>query len=336
MRKILLIFLLLTMSIFLFSLDVQHEELSEDLSMIVNEDEISSEVFKAKTGVVSLLSTIKNTNEDFFQTLTNTATGLDLLNTYNKRKALEFSGNVLFIQFVEEKGIELNRETLKESINSQFNNILNESELSEEDLSNYLGSKGYTSKKAYLDEQYYNALYEKAIQSYYEQKSKEYDITEEEIQKEYNENENLYVRPPQAEISIIRFSNSDEASLTYNKISQGYYSFEEVFEQKQSEGNSDNINIKLNVQQNEFIDEVKNNAPGYISKPQEISENEWILIKILKKSPEKELDLEEAKNQIIFNLRDKKAKDYFDKILPEEFEEFKNNSTLILNKSLFY
>jgi len=335
-RKGLLIFLLLTMSIFVFSLDIQYKEISEDLSMIVNDDEISSEVFKAKTGVVSLLSTIKNTNESFFQTLTNTATGLDLLNTYNKRKALEFSGNILFIQFVESKEINLNREVLKENIETQFDNILNDSDLSDEDLNNYLSSKGYSSKEAYLEEQYYNALYERSIQSYYEKKSEEYDIEETEIEKEYNENKNLYVKPPQAEISIIRFSNSDEASLTYNKISQGYYDFEEAFEQKQSEGNSDNITINLNVEQNEFIKEVKNNAPGYISKPQQISENEWILIKILKKSPERELNLEEAKNQIIFNLRDKKAKDYFDKILPEEFEDFKENSTLILNKNLFY
>lgn len=336
MRKFLLILLLLTMTIFVFSLEIQYKEISEDLSMIVNDDEISSGVFKARTGVVSLLSTIKNTNESFFQTLTNTATGLDLLNTYNKRKALEFSGNILFVQFVEKKGIDLNREELEENINSQFDNILKESDLTNEDLSNYLGSKGYSSKEAYLEEQFYNALYERAIQAYYEEKSEEYDITEAEIQEEYNKNKSLYVRPPQAEISIIRFSNSEEASLTYNKISQGYYTFEEVFEQKQSEENSDNITINLNVEQNEFIDQVKNNAPGYISKPQKISDNEWILIKILKKSPEKELSLVEAKNQIIFNLRDKKTKDYFDKILPEEFEEFKNNSTLILNKKLFY
>jgi hypothetical protein len=179
-------------------------------------------------------------------------------------------------------------------------------------------------------------LYERAIQLYYQKKASEYNISDEEIEKEYVENKESYIQPKQSEISIIIFENSEEASLTYKKISEGYYTFEEVFEEKSSEGNADNITINLNVEENEYINIVKNNAPGYISKPQKISENEFILIKILSKSPERNLSIDEAKNQIIFNLRDKKAKDYFDTILPEEFKKFKENSTIVFNEKLFY
>jgi hypothetical protein len=335
-RKITIILFVLLLSITALPLNIRYEETAEDVSMIINEEKIPNEVFKAQTDIINILSNIKNTNESFFQTLTNTATGLELLNTYNKQVALEFSGNILFIQFVEKNGINLDRESLRESLSIQFDQIIRDSGLTEEDLTVYLNSKGFSSKESYLDSQYYNALYERAIQLYYQKKASEYNISDEEIEKEYVENKESYIQPKQSEISIIIFENSEEASLTYKKISEGYYTFEEVFEEKSSEGNADNITINLNVEENEYINIVKNNAPGYISKPQKISENEFILIKILSKSPERNLSIDEAKNQIIFNLRDKKAKDYFDTILPEEFKKFKENSTIVFNEKLFY
>jgi len=336
MKKILLISVISLFALLSLSFDISYKDLNDNLSMIINDEEISADVFKAQTGIVTLLGTIKNTNESFFQTLTNTATGLELINTYNKRKALDFSGNILFIQFVENKGIELNREDLKNNINSQFDKIVKDSNLSDEDLNKYLVSKGYASKEAYLEEQFYNGLYQRAIQKYYEKKSQEYNISDEEIKNEYDSNKETYIQPPQAEISVIKFETSEEASLTYNKITQGYYQFEEVYNEKKNDNTADNMTINLNVNNNQFVTEVKNNAPGYISKPEQVDDNSWMLIKIMKKTPQKQLSLEEAKNQIIFNLRDKKAKDYFDKILPDEFKKFKDNSNITLNKKLFY
>lgn len=336
MKKILLISVISLFALLSLSFDISYKDLNDNLSMIINDEEISADVFKAQTGIVTLLGTIKNTNESFFQTLTNTATGLELINTYNKRKALDFSGNILFIQFVENKGIELNREDLKNNINSQFDKIVKDSNLSDEDLNKYLASKGYASKEAYLEEQFYNGLYQRAIQKYYEKKSQEYNISDEEIKNEYDSNKETYIQPPQAEISVIKFETSEEASLTYNKITQGYYQFEEVYNEKKNDNTADNMTINLNVNNNQFVTEVKNNAPGYISKPEQVDDNSWMLIKIMKKTPQKQLSLEEAKNQIIFNLRDKKAKDYFDKILPDEFKKFKDNSNITLNKKLFY
>lgn len=336
MRKIIVLLLTLLLSSTVLPLNIVYEEISEDVSMIINDEKVSNEVFKAQTDIIKILSTIKNTNETFFQTLTNTATGLDFLNTYNKQVALNFSGNILFIQFVEKNGINLERESLRKNIANQFDQIIKDSELTEEDLNLYLNSKGFSSKESYLDLQYYNALYERAINLYYQSKSSEYAISSEEIQNEYKENKEAYVRPPQSEISIIAFKDSEEASLVYNKITEGYYSFEEIYEEKKKEEKANNITIDLNVTENEYINIVKSNTPGYISKPQKISENEWILIKILSKTPEKSLSIDEAKDKIIFNLKDKKTKEYFDKILPEEFKNFKENSKIVFNKKLFY
>jgi len=96
-RKITIILFVLLLSITALPLNIRYEETAEDVSMIINEEKIPNEVFKAQTDIINILSNIKNTNESFFQTLTNTATGLELLNTYNKQVALEFSGNILFI-----------------------------------------------------------------------------------------------------------------------------------------------------------------------------------------------------------------------------------------------
>jgi hypothetical protein len=216
-RKITIILFVLLLSITALPLNIRYEETAEDVSMIINEEKIPNEVFKAQTDIINILSNIKNTNESFFQTLTNTATGLELLNTYNKQVALEFSGNILFIQFVEKNGINLDRESLRESLSIQFDQIIRDSGLTEEDLTVYLNSKGFSSKESYLDSQYYNALYERAIQLYYQKKASEYNISDEEIEKEYVENKESYIQPKQSEISIIIFENSEEASLTYKK-----------------------------------------------------------------------------------------------------------------------
>lgn len=50
--------------------------------------------------------------------------------------------------------------------------------------------------------------------------------------------------------------------------------------------------------------------------------------------PSKSLSPEEAKDTVIFNIKDKKVKDYFDKILPEEFNKFKESQNVVVNSDL--
>ncbi|HOO75599.1 MAG TPA: hypothetical protein PLS66_09905, partial [Tepiditoga sp.] len=77
------------------------------------------------------------------------------------------------------------------------------------------------------------------------------------------------------------------------------------------------------------------NFPGFISKPmQSDSDGKYIILKIEKKMPSKSLSPEEAKDTVIFNIKDKKVKDYFDKILPEEFNKFKESQNVVVNSDL--
>ena len=79
------------------------------------------------------------------------------------------------------------------------------------------------------------------------------------------------------------------------------------------------------------------NPPGFIFGPvlYDKEDNSYALVKIERKYPSKQLTLEEVREQIIYNLKDNKAKEYFDEILPEEFKNFENSSTIIINASLF-
>lgn len=98
------------------------------------------------------------------------------------------------------------------------------------------------------------------------------------------------------------------------------------------------LTIRIDDDTNPLVKIIKSNPSGYVFGPvlYDSFEGTYALVKIEKKNPARVLTYEEAKLQIIFNLKDKKAQEYFDKILPEEFQEFQNKSTIIINSSLFW
>jgi hypothetical protein len=247
---------------------------------------------------------------------------------------MKIINQVLFVQFVEQKGIDLERESLRNEIENQFSNVFKDAGIPDENIEEYLLLLGYTSKSNFIDDFFYQVLYNDSIMALYEFIFQQQTVSEEEILTEYNNNKLVYKSRPSADIKIIVFNTEEEASYTYTRIIEGYYTFEEVFELSD---NNVTTNISLEDELNNLVNTVKNNPPGYITEPilYNTEDNTFALLKIEKKYPERQLSFEEARNQIIFNLKDKKAQEYFDKVLPEEFEIFRKNSVVIINSELF-
>lgn len=335
MKKKIILYLLVILFIpTLFLGEILYEPLDQDAFAIVNSEKLSTELLNSRSQILYILLDLKTSYPDFYNELTNTATGVEFLNTYLFDQATKIVNEVLFVQFVEQKGVDLNRNDIKKTIESKFSETFKELEIEDEEIETYLLFLGYTSRVNYIDDAFYSTLYINSISALYNKIIDEIEISEEEIKAEYEKNKSNYMSPPTADIKVLVFSSEEEASFTYSRIIDGYYTFDEVYRQSENPL----LTIRIDDDTNPLVKIIKSNPPGYVFGPvlYDSFEGTYALVKIEKKNPARVLTYEEAKLQIIFNLKDKKAQEYFDKILPEEFQEFQNKSTIIINSSLFW
>ena len=331
MKKVLLS-LIVIITILSFS-TVKYVEFNDNTVVKINNDTVSSELLNATSKSILILQDLKSNYGEFYNTLTGTATGINLLNTYNKEQAMKLVNQYLFIQFVESKGIDLNRDKLKETYIQKVNDIFSKSNISDKDIDLYLLSKGYSSKEVYVEDTYLKALYKNSIDKLYLKKYDEITLKEDEIKSYYDKNQKKYISKPKADLKIIKIKNTDEASLTYKKIIDGYYTFDEVYDMFKDKNEAEQITVNLNSN-DKTLSQVIKNASGYIFEPIKYNDH-YELIKVEKKYPSKTLSYEEAKSYVERDLKDPFVKKYFSEELQKEFEKFKENSEIIFNKKMF-
>jgi hypothetical protein len=332
-KKFIIIMLIFLFIPTLFLASILYEPLDQDTFAIVNGEKLSTELLNSRSQVLYILLDLKDNYPDFYSGLTNTATGVEFLNTYLIDQAMKISNEVLFIQFVEQKGVNLNRNEVKSNIESKFSETFKELEIQDDEIEKYLLYLGYTSRINYIDDAFYSTLYINSISALYNKVLEEIELSDDEVKVEYENNKSNYMSPPTADIKVLIFSSEEEASFTYSRIIDGYYTFDEVYRQ------SDNplLTIRIDDDTNSLVKIIKSNPPGYVFGPvlYDSFEGTYALVKIEKKNPARILTFEEANPQIIFNLKDKKAQEYFDKVLPKEFQDFQERSTIIFNSALF-
>ncbi|RLL86192.1 hypothetical protein CN13_08255 [Petrotoga sp. HKA.pet.4.5] len=332
-KNLLLLFFVFFISTVLYP-EIIYQPLEQTTFAKVNDETLNEELLISRSQTVYLLSDLYNSYPEFYSVLTRTATGVELMNTYLLDQALKIVNQVLFIQFVEQKNIDLQREEIWSTIEENFSKTFKDVGIPDEEIDNYLLAIGYTSKTNYIEDAFYSTLYNNSISALYTKIIQETEITEEEMTVEYQSNQAIYKSDPAADIKLIIFNSTEDASYTYNRIIEGYYTYDEVFEQTDS---ATTMRIDLKDDSNSLVQTVKANPPGFITTPllYDAKNGTYALLKIERKYPEKQLTFDEAKDQIIFNLKDKKAQEYFDKVLPNEFQKFQEESSIILNSDMF-
>lgn len=334
MKKILLAFLVLLFTFISFG-KVTYENLDEKIIAIINNETLNYDYFQSQTKTLEVLRHINSVNNTFYKILVGSVEGNLTIQKYEKTILDKLAGEILFIQFTESKNINLNKETLFNSIKTQTENIFNSSNLSDHDILLYLLSKGFENKEQYVYSIYHEKLYKNAVSAIYDYLINETTVTDEEIKKEYEQNKEKYYTPQSADIKLVFFKTSDDASLAYQKIIDGYYVYDDIYNAKIESNEATLIRVNLENENNELIKTIKSSFPGAILKPMKYNENYYALIKIEKKNPKQQLSLEEAKTQIINNIKDEKAKVLFDKLITSEFNKFKENSDIIINTKYF-
>ncbi|KLO22139.1 peptidylprolyl isomerase [Marinitoga sp. 1155] len=335
MKKNILFFLILVSAFISFGI-VKYKELNAQTIAIINTENIDYNYFQSQSKTVEILRNLNNINNNFYKILVGTTEGNMVIQKYEKSVLDKLAGEILFIQFTEKvKGVNLNKDQLFNDVKNQINEIFLSSNLSENDILLYLISKGFENKEQYIYNIYHKKLYQKAISEIYKYLLSNVDVSEKEIETEYSKNKNRYYTPQSADLKLVFFKTSDDASLAYQKIIDGYYMFDDIYNKKISSNEATEIKIDIENNNNDLVNTIRTSFPGAILKPMKYNENYFSLIKIEKKYPKKQMTLEEAKQKIIENIKDEKAKQLFNKLITTEFEKFKNNSEIIINSKFF-
>ncbi|GAB6189545.1 hypothetical protein JCM30566_12850 [Marinitoga arctica] len=330
MKKIFLSFLAL---LFIFTSfgNVAYKDLDKNIIAIINDEVLEYDYFQSQAKTIEILRNLNNINTTFYKILVGSVEGNLVIQKYEKSILDKLAGELLFIQFTENKNINLNKKNLFDTIKKQVENIFNSSNLSENDILLYLISKGFENKDQYIYSLYHEKLYKNTVSQIYNYLLNQTTISDDEIKNEYEKNKLKYYEPQSADIKLIFFKTSDDASLAYQKIIDGYYIYDDIYNTKIQSNEATMVRINIENEDNELIKIIKNSFPGAILKPMKYSDNYYSLIKVEKKNPKRPLTLEEAKTKIIENLKDEKAKVLFDKLIASEFKQFKENSNIIIN-----
>lgn len=336
MKKLFVLLFIVLVSVNFFSYDKIYEEIDENIVAVVNGEEIFIDLVNARSNTVNLFSDLRESYSNFYNLLINTKEGLSLLDKYIEDVLERVINQKLFIQYVENKGINLNKDLLKEDLYSRIDAIFSD-DFSKEEIDFFLFSQGYENIDTLKYDRFMTNLYERSIEMLYDKIASGFEVTDNEIKKEYEENKHKYYSKPKAELKVLRFESFEEAERTYSRITDGSYSFEELFDLFKETNDADLITIDITEEQSELMDIIRNNAPGFITRPIALSDDngEQIMFKIYKKNPSRLLDLEQVKELIILNIQDNKAKLFFQNDLEKEFQLFRENSTVVINNLFF-
>lgn len=333
-KGLLLVFILLF--VFTSFAIVKYEDLEAKTIAIINGESINYDYFQSQAKTLEVLRGINKLNNVFYKILVGTTEGNTVIQKYEKTKLDKLAGEILFIQFTEKvKGLDLKRDELYNSIKSQVESIFNSSKLSENDILLYLISKGFENKEQYIYNIYHDKLYQRSVSAIYQYLIDNVTVSENEIRDEYDKNKDKYFKPQAADIKLVLLNSSDDASLAYQKIIDGYYTFDDIYNNKISSNEATMMRVNIDNEQSDFLKTIRSSFPGAILKPMKYNNDSYALIKIEKKYPKTQMTFEEAKSEIIKNLKDEKAKKLFDELVSSEFQQFKNNSEVIINSKYF-
>lgn len=215
-------------------------------------------------------------------------------------------------------GITPKEDEITKKVDEQFNNI---KKSLGDNFSKALEAEGYTEEtfKAFLKDQ-------TIAQATVEYATKDVKVTDEEIQKYYDENKKQFVVQAGANVKHLLFPNEADAQKAYDEIKSGKTTFDALF--KEYKNNTDHKTQPIaedlgRVEYNNtnfdpaFMEGLKALKDGEISKPIKSSFGYHIILATNVSDKETQLTLDQAKEQIKATLENQKKREAYQKALDQ-------------------
>ncbi|MBF8437884.1 peptidyl-prolyl cis-trans isomerase [Halanaerobiaceae bacterium Z-7014] len=201
---------------------VSAQEMAEDeLAAIVNGEEISILEIDEFIGTEQVVMQIFQTNQEFGQLLLQTEAGHDLMNEYRKMKFDEFLTYYLLNREVEEKGLEMTDDDKDEFFDDHLELVMAQNNMNEQELLQVLQQQGIQSLDEYKEMFLEMNEQDMLIFTLQEETVGTIEITEEEMQEYYDNNQSQFEVEAGSQVRHILLDTEEEAGEVLERLNAG-------------------------------------------------------------------------------------------------------------------
>lgn len=325
-----LILISLLISIPVMAQDNQNsEQNSPEVAAVVNGEEITMNQLDQHAGIQQLVMSLYQSNQEFASVLLNSEEGENLINKYKRQKLDGLIEQTLLKQEAEKRDLSISEEEKEEQFQQHISQIKQRYNLNEQKLLDTLKQQGINSLDQYKEMFLSNNESNMLINKLRGEVVGEVQVSEEEIQKQYNENEENYEQKAQVKASHILVENEEKAQEVKDKLNDGAEFEEMVKEYSTDTGSVESGGDVGYFQENgkmvpEFSQAAFNLEVGEISDPVE-SQFGYHIIKVTDKKEAQTQSLDDVKGQIEQNLKNSKQQEAWNDFVAELKEEAEIN-----------
>ncbi len=209
--RISLVLIVLLLSSYLFS--------QTDIVAYVNGEPITKQDWDREANVIKLLLDIKNSNETFYNILTNSEEGLKLIDRYRLEVLNSYIKKVVFIQFAKNLGIKFDDSEIRKFVDEQIQQVLKSSNVTIEQFEKFLVDAGHGTLQEYKERLYFQRYYALAMAEVYNLYVSKIQISEDELRKYYESVKQTLTAPTQYELYVFEVQNKNTAQKIFLDLS---------------------------------------------------------------------------------------------------------------------
>lgn len=280
-----------------------------------------------------LLVQIQSIDDRFYEVLTGTAEGMNLLLRYKREVLNNLIDQVLIKQIAEKMNITISREQIEKMVSDELNRTLTQYGMTETDLDWYLKQSGLGDLESFKDRLRWIFSVQQAVTLIQQQVTSSVTVTEEEAKQFYEENKEYFAVEEAAKLLRIIVDKKEKADKVLERLRSG-----EDFSQIASDVSIDPLTkgkagdlgwvernsglIATDIEEKIFA-----TPKGATLGPLQ-SVGGWEIYRILDKRPKGYEAFEEVAKDIYNYLNQLKAQQSWQDWITQQFIPFKNSSTI--------
>ncbi|WP_041082152.1 peptidyl-prolyl cis-trans isomerase [Thermotoga profunda] len=324
------VFCAIFLTVFLFA---QQTQPATTVVAEVNGTPITMAELDREANLNRLLVQIQSIDDRFYEVLTGTSEGMNLLLRYKREVLNSLIDQVLIKQIAEKMNIIIQKEDIEKMVSDELNKTLTQYGMTETDLDWYLKQSGLGDLESFKDRLRWIFSVQQAVTLIQQQVTSSATVTEEEAKKFYEENKDYFAVEEAAKLLRIIVDSKEKADKVLDRIRAG-----EEFSQVASDVSIDPLTkgkagdlgwvernsglIATDIEEKIFA-----SPKGATLGPLQ-STGGWEIYRILDKRPKGYEAFENVMNDIYQYLTQQKAQQLWQDWISQQFIPFKNSSTI--------
>ena len=301
-------------------------EETPEVAAYVNGEEISMQELEQFAGVRNILMGLLQSNQEFASVILQTESGQNVVEEFRKLKLEQLITNELLVQEAKERGIEVSDEDMNSIFDQQVSALKRQNNLNDEQLEQAIQQQGFESMQQYKDMFFENNMNGFLVNKLREKVANEVQISDEEAEEFYENNQQQYETSEQKKVSHILFEEKEKAEEVLAEINEGA-DFAEMAREHSTGPTADNGGnlgfITANDQglDRTFRDAAMELSVGEVSSEPVETQFGFHLIKVTDSKEAGTRDFEEVKSQIKSQLRSQKQSQVFQEFVEDLRED---------------